>query len=217
VLLTVVTGLVDAFSYLELGHVFVANMTGNVVFLGFATGGAPGFVWWASLLAIFTFIAGAFTGGRIAHSHRAHRGRHLLLASAIQTALVLASVVVAFALSTPYDDPAEIVLILLLGTAMGVQNATARALAVPDMTTTVLTLTITGISADSTAAGGSSSKIGRRLVSIISMFAGALIGVLLVEGGHGGWALVAAGLLLTLVTAGAARTIHSAEPWVAAP
>src|SRR5437867_4505398 len=34
--LTVVTGLVDAFSYLVLGRVFVANMTGNVVFLGFA-------------------------------------------------------------------------------------------------------------------------------------------------------------------------------------
>ena len=37
-----VTGLVDAFSYLVLGHVFVANMTGNVVFLGFAIAGAPG-------------------------------------------------------------------------------------------------------------------------------------------------------------------------------
>jgi hypothetical protein len=31
VCMTVVTGLVDAFSYLSLGHVFVANMTGNVV------------------------------------------------------------------------------------------------------------------------------------------------------------------------------------------
>jgi hypothetical protein len=40
VALTVVTGLVDAFSYLSLGHVFVANMTGNVVFLGFAMAGA---------------------------------------------------------------------------------------------------------------------------------------------------------------------------------
>jgi uncharacterized membrane protein YoaK (UPF0700 family) len=40
VCLTVVTGLVDAFSYLSLGHVFVANMTGNVVFLGFALAGS---------------------------------------------------------------------------------------------------------------------------------------------------------------------------------
>ena len=41
--LTLVTGLVDAFSYLALGHILVANMTGNVVFLGFALAGAPGF------------------------------------------------------------------------------------------------------------------------------------------------------------------------------
>jgi hypothetical protein len=34
--LTAVTGLVDAVSYLRLGRVFVANMTGNVVFLGFS-------------------------------------------------------------------------------------------------------------------------------------------------------------------------------------
>ncbi|MCW2785040.1 MAG: hypothetical protein JWP74_1557 [Marmoricola sp.] len=217
VLLTVVTGLVDAFSYLQLGRVFVANMTGNVVFLAFATGGAPGFVWWASLLAIFTFIGGAFIGGRIAHSHRAHRGRHLLLASAVQTVVVLTSVAVAFALGAPYDDKGLVVLIILLGTGMGVQNATARALAVPDLTTTVLTLTITGISADSSAAGGSSSKVGRRLVSILSMFAGALIGVLLVEAGHGSWVLVVVGLLLATVAFGAFRTISSNEPWVAAP
>jgi hypothetical protein len=39
--LTVVTGLVDAVSILRLGRVFVANMTGNVVFTGFAVTGAP--------------------------------------------------------------------------------------------------------------------------------------------------------------------------------
>ena len=38
-------GLVDALSYLALGHVFVANVTGNSVFLGFAFAHAQGFVW----------------------------------------------------------------------------------------------------------------------------------------------------------------------------
>jgi uncharacterized membrane protein YoaK (UPF0700 family) len=216
VLMTVVTGLVDAFSYLELGRVFVANMTGNVVFLAFATGGAPGFLWWASLLAIFTFIGGAFVGGRIAHTQHGHRGRYLLRAAVIQTVLVVASFIVALLLSAPYDVPALIVLIVLLGVGMGVQNATARALAVPDLTTTVLTLTITGISADSTAAGGTSSKLGRRLISIASMFLGGLIGVWLVEAGHGAWVLLVASLLLLVVTATASRTIHSTEKWVTA-
>src|ERR1700733_10866894 len=64
--MTLVTGLVDAFSYLVLGHVFVANMTGNVVFLGFAVAGAPGFSIAASLAAIAAFVVGALLGGRLA-------------------------------------------------------------------------------------------------------------------------------------------------------
>ena len=59
---------------------------------------------------------------------------------------------------------------------MGVQNAAARQVAVPDLTTTVLTLTITGIVADSTIVGGKGSKSGRRLIAIAAMFAGALVG-----------------------------------------
>lgn len=76
-LLTFVTGLVDAFSYLLLGHVLVANMTGNVVFLGFALADAQGFLWWASLLTIGTFLLGALLGGRLGLARGNHRGGHL--------------------------------------------------------------------------------------------------------------------------------------------
>jgi len=63
--LTVVTGLVDATSYLKLGHVFVANMTGNIVFLGFGIAGAGGISVWASLTALGSFLVGGLVGGRI--------------------------------------------------------------------------------------------------------------------------------------------------------
>ena len=66
VTMTVVTGLVDAFSYLVLGHVFVANMTGNVVFLAFALAGAPGFSLLAAVLALAAFALGALAGGGLA-------------------------------------------------------------------------------------------------------------------------------------------------------
>src|ERR1700730_10245310 len=62
-LLTFLTGLIDAASVLGLGHVFTANMTGNVVFLGFALGGAAGFSLGASLVALAAFMAGAVLGG----------------------------------------------------------------------------------------------------------------------------------------------------------
>jgi uncharacterized membrane protein YoaK (UPF0700 family) len=213
VLLTVVTGLVDAFSYLLLGHVFVANMTGNVVFLSFALGGAAGFVWWASVLAIITFSVGAFIGGRIGRRHGGHRGRHLLVAMSVETAAVLIAFVVALAFPRPYGTTALIVLIVLLGIGLGIQNATARSLAVPDLTTTVLTLTITGISADSAAKGSRNGAIGRRVVSILSMFVGGLVGALLIAWGLGPWVLLIAAVLLGVVFVAAIRASRSVEKW----
>lgn len=151
-----------AFSYLVLGHVFVANMTGNVVFSGFAIAGAAGFSLTASLAALAAFALGALLGGRLAHRARAHRGRVLRLALLLETALVLVAYVVAEVAATPYPRTAKHALIALLGLAMGVQNAAARALAVPDLTTTVLTLTITGVAADSRAAGGKGGRAAGR-------------------------------------------------------
>src|SRR2546423_4998766 len=93
--LTVVTGLVDAVSYLVLGHVFVANMTGNVVFLGFALAGASGFSIAASLVALAAFSLGALAGGRLSTALGAHQGRLLAAASTVEVCLVAASVGIA--------------------------------------------------------------------------------------------------------------------------
>jgi uncharacterized membrane protein YoaK (UPF0700 family) len=71
-------------------------------------------------------------------------------------------------------------LIVVLGLAMGLQTAAARKLAVPDLTTTVLTQTITALAADSAIAGGTGSRSARRLTSAATMLAGALVGAVLV-------------------------------------
>jgi uncharacterized membrane protein YoaK (UPF0700 family) len=175
----VVTGLVDAFAYLRLGHVFVANMTGNVVFLGFSIAGAAGLSITASLVAIVFFLVGGLIGGRGALL--LEQGRHALLraAIAIKLVLVVAATVVAALAGRHIHSADRYLLIVLLAVAMGIQNATARRLAVPDLTTTVLTLTLTGIAADSRLAGGQESKIGRRLLAVLAMVIGALVGALL--------------------------------------
>uniref|UniRef100_A0AAU1ZS69 DUF1275 domain-containing protein n=1 Tax=Streptomyces sp. NBC_00093 TaxID=2975649 RepID=A0AAU1ZS69_9ACTN len=211
--LTVVTGLVDAFSYLVLGHVFVANMTGNVVFSGFALAGAVGFSLAASLAALAAFGVGALLGGRLAHGARAHRGRVLHLALLLETALVLVSYVIAEASATPYAGTARYTLIALLGLAMGVQNAAARALAVPDLTTTVLTLTITGIAADSRAAGGAGGRAGRRSLSAAAMFTGGLVGAVVVLHGSPALPLMFATLLLAGATVTAFTLTRSDAGW----
>jgi uncharacterized membrane protein YoaK (UPF0700 family) len=176
-----VTGLVDAFSYLVLGHVFVANMTGNIVLLGFALAGAPGFSITASATALASFFAGAVIGGRLGSRHGGHRGRLHSSAAAIQALFLTASVILATFSSTPVTAGYRYALIVALGAAMGIQNAAARKIAVPDLTTTVLTLTITGIAADSALAGGPGSKAGSRLVPVATMLAGALVGAVLVR------------------------------------
>jgi uncharacterized membrane protein YoaK (UPF0700 family) len=82
---------------------------------------------------------------------------------------------------------------------MGAQNATARKLAVPDLTTTVLTLTITGIAADSPLAGATGAHAARRLISVLAMFVGALAGALLVLRVHIVYPLVIALIILAAV------------------
>jgi uncharacterized membrane protein YoaK (UPF0700 family) len=178
--MTVVTGLVDAFSYLVLGHVFVANMTGNVVFLGFAVAGAHGFSISASLVALVSFGVGSVIGGRIVARYGSHRGRHLATAMVTESVFLATSVVLALWSSNTPQHAFRYALIVALSLATGVQNASIRKLAVPDLTTTVLTMTVTGIGADSALGGGRGSKSGRRLLAIGAMFVGALFGALLV-------------------------------------
>ncbi|MFD6199123.1 YoaK family protein [Mycobacteriaceae bacterium NPDC060252] len=212
--LTVVTGLVDAFSYLTLSHVLVANMTGNVVFGGFASAGADGFLWWALLLAVLAFLVGAAFGGVIRRRMGDHRGRHLFVSSVVEWIVIAAAWAVCLVARSPNTGATLATLVVLLGVAMGVQNATARALAVPDLTTTVLTLTIAGIAAD--ASSGHGSRLGRRIVPVIGMFIGALLGAALVVHGHPAAALGTASLMLAAVAVFMAAGVRSSDEWTSA-
>ena len=214
--LTVVTGLVDAVSYLRLGHVFVANMTGNIVFLGFAIAGAGDVSVPASLLALVAFMAGALVATRVSVG-AGHRGRRLLFALVIKSALVALSTIVAIEAGDPLSQSVRTALIVLLAVAMGVQNATARKLAVPDLTTTALTLTLTGLAADSRLAGGSGPHPGRRLAAVASMLAGAIIGGVLVLRVSVAAALGVATVLLLGAGAATWRLSASPAPWAEAP
>jgi uncharacterized membrane protein YoaK (UPF0700 family) len=202
VCLTVVTGLVDAFSYLSLGHVFVANMTGNVVFLGFALAGVGEISIVATLLAVLAFALGAMVGGRWAAGRTVHRGHLLAAATSVQAGVVLVASVIASTAGVQ-SSAVRLTLIGLLAVAMGGQNAVARRLAVPDLTTTVLTLTVTGLVADKTAP----SVRGRRVISVLAMLAGAVTGGVLLR-----WVDLAAPLWLAalLLVVCAASAYHAA-------
>ncbi|MDX6684986.1 MAG: hypothetical protein QOF86_1114, partial [Baekduia sp.] len=164
-------------SNLGLGHVFSANMTVNVVLLGFGVAGTGGLPVVSPLLAGIAFLAGAGAGGRLA----SRVARPLRVALAIEIALIALACALAAAIDVQPDRASGDTIVGLLAVAMGVRNATVRKLGVPDLTTTVLTMTLTGLAADSPAAGGTGTGSVRRAVAVSAMFAGAVAGALLVR------------------------------------
>ena len=211
--LTVVTGLVDAFSYLVLGHVFVANMTGNVVFMAFALAGAKGFSLAASALALLAFACGAALGGRLGNRFPDHRGRLLLAVVVTEAALVAVSYLCGALSADPSRGWVRYLLIVLLGLAMGAQNGVVRRLAVPDLTTTVLTMTITGVAADGRLGGGKDGKAGRRLLSAAAMFLGGYLGAVLALHVSRPLPLLCCGLLLVAEAVALGRWATSDRDW----
>ncbi|MGB6984478.1 MAG: YoaK family protein [Candidatus Aquilonibacter sp.] len=196
--LTFVSGLIDAVSFLRLGHVFVANMTGNVVLLGFAIGGAKDISIVGSLIAIFAFVVGAAIGGRLSRRH-AESGAHLLaVVTIVKIFLMLGSAALAWLFGI--DTTIAYAIIAVLATSMGLQNAAARSVGVPDITTTVITQTLTGIAMDSTLAGGDNVRWRRRVASVVIMFLGALLGALVIFRFGIAAALLVAALALTIVS-----------------
>ena len=178
--LTTTTGIVDAISFVGLGHVFTANMTGNVVFIGFALGGAPELSIQRSLAALGAFATGAMVAGYATNSRTIRTPqRQLAFAAGTEAALLIVAAIIALGQSPPLSSPWAYALIVLTALAMGVRNAVVRKLAVADVTTTVLTLTITGLAADTPLIGGHGMRSGRKALSIVLMLAGALIGTLL--------------------------------------
>ncbi|MEA2306660.1 MAG: hypothetical protein QOH43_3940 [Solirubrobacteraceae bacterium] len=179
--MTFSTGLVDAVSYLGLGRVFTANMTGNVVLLGFGVAGSAGLPVVAPLVSLAAFLAGSAAGGVLAVRTADRHAQHVARALGIEIVLILGATIIAAATDVRPSTFAADTVIALLALAMGVRNATVRRLGVPDLTTTVLTMTLTGLAAESRLGGGSGQGSVRRLAAVLAMLAGAVAGALLLK------------------------------------
>jgi uncharacterized membrane protein YoaK (UPF0700 family) len=236
-IMTAVTGVVDAVSILSLGRVFVANMTGNVVFAGFAVVGAPGFSLSASLFALGGFLAGAAVGGGLITWVGRDRGLLLRAGLAVELVLVAATLLLAgvsgdpgashgtlSVTGGPFGPGVTAAAAALLALAMGIQNAVARKLAVPDMTTTVLTMLLTGLGADfravirqrgriDAADRAALADLGRRLLVVATMLAGAVSGAWLVLNVSPLSALTLATALLALAALGAVIAASRPGDW----
>ncbi|MGL6236169.1 MAG: YoaK family protein [Segniliparus sp.] len=179
--LTFTAGLIDAVCFLRLGHVFVANMTGNVVFLGVNAANTAGRILLGSSVSLAAYMLGALAGGRLWRFLR-HRPR------AWHTAvwgshgfLLLAAALLAW--TAPFREQLWLasVFIALLAVGFGMQNATVRIMGVADLTTTVLTATITQLASESRFGTGARPKPWRKIASISMIVLGAGVGALLLR------------------------------------
>ncbi|QDL91100.1 DUF1275 domain-containing protein [Paroceanicella profunda] len=224
-LLSATTGMIDAISVLGLGNVFTANMTGNVVFLGFAAAGESRFAPLSLAMALLAFLVGATLSGCLANRYRAQPPRRWLLFSALaETGPIWAAAASCFwagdgglVLRSGPEGGLLLAAIACLGFAMGFRNATIRRLGVADLTTTVLTLTLTGLAADSSLAGGADPNLRRRIGAVVAMFAGAFIGAGLMRIAGLVVPLLLAGLIVLGATLAIMRHPFLARPLPAKP
>jgi len=210
--LTFATGIVDAVGYLGLDRVFTANMTGNVVILGMALTGAEDLPIVGPVVALAGFLLGAALTGRALR--RAATGwttaSTLVFAGVGVGQLVLAGVVTTLGDAVPVEPgttppAAALVVTGVLGVVMGAQGAAARRLAVKDVTTVVVTSTLTGLAADSRLAGGTGEGWRRRVGAVLLILAGAAAGAALLRVGLGAGLAVAGGITLLAVLLGHLR------------
>jgi uncharacterized membrane protein YoaK (UPF0700 family) len=216
--LTFIAGEVDAISYLQFDHTFVANITGNVVFAGFTLAGVSGgSKWSSSLIALSAFFLGAAFAGRFGRAALPRR----ILRAATAAQLVLVAAAWGFIAAGPplLGYIREATVIALLSLAMGTQSAAARradALGVP---TVVLTTTLTQLAYQSGFGTPQKAQLTRRRIgSVVAMFVGAAAGAacvlrLGVAGGLGlTCAMLVAAIALTFSSSGTVRAPSKVAP-----
>lgn len=178
--LTVVTGALDAVGYLGLDRVFTGNMTGNVVILGMGLAAEEGLPVAGPLIALIGYVLGAALAGRLIRG-RPRGWSRVITAIVCVNAVVLAAVATALLAPVSGPSPAGIACAATIAVVMGAQASVARFLAVTDMTTVVVTSTITSYASETLFKGGLTWFTHRRLWAVVAIFAGALVGGLMMK------------------------------------
>ncbi|MEV4889796.1 YoaK family protein [Nonomuraea sp. NPDC055795] len=196
--LTFATGVVDAVGYLRLDQVFAGNMTGNVVILGMAAIGGTGLPVLGPVVALVSFVIGAAVAGRVLRTAApGWSGRCTGLLGGV--GLVLAATALGLAVIGTGTPAARASMAASLALAMGVQAATARHLGVKDVTTVVVTSTLTGLAADSRLGAARGQGALRRVAAVALIIAGAVTGAALCQV-HEGLAVAVAALVVLAAT-----------------
>ena len=190
--LTATAGAVDAVTFLGLGHAFAALATGNVLLLGFGVTNAPGTPIARPAEALAAFVAGV-AAAHVVIMRVSGRGRRwLMVALAVEVAVVCGAGVYAATISGTKSLPAHAmsIVIVLLGSAMGWRSRAMVEAGIPDMPTVVVQISLVKVLIDvlSFRSGSARAPVlarARRGATVFGMFVGGAIGALLLRFGPG--------------------------------
>jgi uncharacterized membrane protein YoaK (UPF0700 family) len=175
-LLTFATGLADSLSILVLGHVFVANMTGNVIFLGFWLAPRTSIDLTAVAVALPTFVTTTILSGRLSRHFGIRTRSWITTVLATEIVLLVTLSILAGAGVLHYHDNTKLIIIGFLAVTFGLQHSSARQFGIQELSTTVLTSTIVSLGIDSRLSGGTGERQKLRFTVVFTMCAGAFLG-----------------------------------------
>lgn len=179
--LTLVTGVVDAVGYLGLDHIFTGNMTGNVVILAMALAGAANLPTLGPLVALGAFLLGAAVAGFTLQSSPKGWNRRVTLLLTAGCIALTGTAAISLIVEDVRQPSIRVIVAAVIAMHMGSQALIARHLGVRDMTTVVITSTMTSLAGESLVGKQRPRLLNRRLGAVLAMFAGAAIGVLLLQ------------------------------------
>jgi len=197
-ILTFVTGILDAASFLALGQVFVAMQTGNVIFLGLGLAGGTGAPTLAPLIALGAFLVGGLTAALLTRAASPDSGSELRLAMVTEIGLLGIAGTLAALVDVKPGEPSAYLLIAMLSVAMGLRNTVARRIGDPNLATTVLNLTLGAFVPHTPTGLASEGELALRGAAVAAILAGAVAGALLLRAGL---ALAIAGAVAGVVAA----------------
>ncbi len=144
IILAFTAGCVDAVSYLGLGHIFTANMTGNLVLMAIAVAQGKLLTAIRSMIALVGFVMGAYGASvmLLAPSRSRPWRNGIPLALASEGTALAAFVLIATAFPHFPSHWLIYLITFLAGFAMGIQSNVARHLNLAGLTTTVVTSTL---------------------------------------------------------------------------
>ncbi|WP_318241802.1 YoaK family protein [Arthrobacter pullicola] len=177
------TGVIDALGYLGLDQVFTGNMTGNVLLLGMAFAGGADLPTLRPALALVCFMLGAALAGRVLRRGSDGWSRQVSAALTVVAGWIALLAVFTAVIDVQAEEILGSVTTSSMAAAMGIQAATARHLKVAEISTVVVTSTITGLASDSRLAGGDSHFWARRVLAISLILMGAVAGAGLLNAG----------------------------------